>query len=128
VVTAPEQQLIVGEQAYPIRRLSIKDVFWVARIMTVALSRGGQAANISSPEDFVTVMIASVPLAEDEIVGFCSSIIGVSTAEFLELPPEALLDLLEILYDSQDLKRFLERCLKLIGKAPATVESNEASI
>lgn len=114
VIATPERYITVGGVEYPVRRLTVRDTFSVARIMAVALGKSGDLANGDlSPQRAGMVFFAAIPYAEDEAMRLLASLIGVTAPELAEMPPEVLPEIIGIVADGQDLRAFLASCSRV---------------
>lgn len=107
------KEITIGDKTYTIRRLSVIDVFKVASILGKVYKQSGgirpQAQGENQEQSFTLLFLSALPTMEKEIVEFLSSLIGVTTEEFANLPPESIIDIIEGLAQSEDLKRFFNR-------------------
>lgn len=110
-----ERTVEIDGQIYTVRRLSVKDIFPVARLLGLAIANGGTAIDFNDlkPTDVMSMVVAAIPYAESDVIKLFGSFIGVSPAEFADMPPTALLDVGEIIAEGDDLKAFFARCAKV---------------
>lgn len=114
---------------YTVRRLNVADVFTVGRILGYAIARGGREleAEFSTgnmgAQRVGMLFMSCIPFAEDDCMKLLSSLISVSPQTFANFPPEAMIDLVAVVAESQDLKAFLDRCVSVFQtmKAPTPI-------
>ena len=120
----------IAGHTYPLRRLGLRDVFRVARIFGNGVHVLGDAAAYS-PGQVVQVLVASVARAEEEVLQLIASLIGLDRADLDDVerfPMESIVDVFEVLSESQDLAVFLARVEALMSKSPEMqTASREAS-
>lgn len=105
-----------GGRKFTVRRLTIHDIFALARICAVGLrTLGPKIANQQvTEENLMMVMSAAIPLAEDETVKWAASLVGMDKKQFEQLPPDVLLGIVETLRDHVDVKAFFARLVRLM--------------
>lgn len=114
-LASADRSVTVDGVEYPVRRLSVRDTFAVARIMSVALARSGELATGDLTAKRAGMMfIASIPYAEDEAMKLLGSLIGVTADEVGQMPPETLPDIISVIAEGDDLKTFLAACNRVL--------------
>lgn len=106
-----EKVITLAGKQYTIKRLSVRDVFSFSKIVNQALS--GVDASVlmaGDTEHAVSAMamsfLAGLVESGDKFAGFYGSIIGLTVEQFMDLPAEALGELLEELPKHQDMQAF----------------------
>ena len=110
-------------KTYTIRRLGIADTFAIARILGVGIKQMG-ALGMSSLNEHSAVLaiVAAIPYAEDEILDLLADIVGVDGADIRNpdiFPIDAIVDIIGVLAEHQDLKAFFTRLQALAKANPA---------
>ncbi len=110
-------------KTYTIRRLGIADTFAIARILGVGIKQMG-ALGMSSLNEHSAVLaiVAAIPYAEDEILDLLADIVGVDGADIRNpdiFPIDAIVDIIGVLAEHQDLKAFFTRLQNLAQANPA---------
>ena len=108
---------IAGNE-YSVRRLDTRDVFKVARILGRGVSTLADPNNLQHPSQVLQVLIASMTVNEDEVQKLLASLVGVPLKDWESFPPTAVVDVLEILSQHQDLQDFLARVQRLTEMLP----------
>lgn len=125
--------ITIEGKEYIVRRLNTMDVFTVAGILSKVYSPSTmksikEQSNAESSEAqefaFSSALISAIPHAQDSIIKLLAGLVGVTTTEFEQFPPDATFDVIEALVKSDDLKRFLDKVQGLLNRtkvmAPAT--------
>ena len=124
------QKIEIAGRTYTIRRLGLRDVFRVARIFGNGVHVLGDAGSYT-PGQVIQVLVASLARAEEEVLHLIASLIGVERADLDDVerfPMESIIDVFEVLSESQDIAAFLARVEALMGKSPEMqTASREAS-
>lgn len=121
---AEQAQVQINGEAYTLRRLSVRDTFAVAKIIASSISRAGRSIaslDMDDPTQAGMMVIASIPYAEDEVIALCASLLGVEAEEFAGFPAEAVLDVIEALIQTEDMRSFLSAC-KRLASSPAMAQ------
>jgi len=108
---------IAGNE-YSVRRLDTRDVFKVARILGRGVSMLADPDSLQHPSQVLQVLIASMTVNEDEVQKLLASLVGVPLKDWESFPPTAVVDVLEILSQHQDLQDFLARVQRLTEMLP----------
>jgi hypothetical protein len=108
------KEITIEGKTYTIRRLSVIDVIKVASILGKVYKQSG-GENIQE-QSFSFLLLSALPTMEKDIVEFLASVINVTTEEFAQLPPESLIDIIEALAESEDLKRFFDKVKAVMAK------------
>lgn len=107
--------ITIDGKEYTIRRLNTRDVFKVATILG-KVYRPGMTYTEGQETSFAATFLSALPVAENDIVGLLSSLLGLTVEQFDALPPEAIFDIVEGLGKSEDLKRFFDKVKGLMSK------------
>lgn len=123
---------IVGEtptveiegKTYTVRRLGIPDMFTVIRILGVGVKQLGSMGGLQSLDSasVALALVAAIPHAEDEIMDLLADIVGVDGADIRNpdiFPIDAIVDIIGVLAEHQDLKAFFTRLQALAKANPA---------
>jgi len=109
------QVITIEGKDYTIRRLNTRDVFKVAAILG-KVYKPGMGYTEGQETGFAAAFLSAIPVAENDIVGLLSGLLGLTVEQFDELPPEAIFDIVEGLSQSQDLKRFFDKVKAMMSK------------
>jgi len=113
IILADSMEVLIAGKMYNLRRLNVKDVFTFSKIMAKALKTIGNI-DIKDPTTLGLILMAGMAEEDMQVAGWCSSLIGVSVKEFMELPPEALGDLFDALPQHYDMTSFFAQVMKTI--------------
>ena len=120
--------VVLGGTPYQVKRLNVRHIFKVSKIIGIAVTRGGVPITedmTDDPERLATLMIAAIPFAEEECVGLLGDLVGLTSEQFGELPPEALVDVIEVIVRSEDLKTFFDRCVAVFKQGGTLLNRNK---
>lgn len=111
-------------KTYTIRRLGIPDMFTVIRILGVGVKQLGSMGGLQSMDSasVALALVAAIPHAEDEIMDLLADIVGVDGADIRNpdiFPIDAIVDIIGVLAEHQDLKAFFTRLQALAKANPA---------
>lgn len=130
--------IFYGDTKVTVRRLSVSDVFKFAKLLSkVGTDVLGQI-NFTQPEipedateeeveaiksqvaeqqrQIGFTLFASLAEYENDLLDFLASLTDKTLPEFKALPPEAALDVIQVLAEGEDLKRFFEKARALANK------------
>jgi hypothetical protein len=113
-------------KTYTVRRLGIPDMFTVIRILGVGVKQLGTMGGLQSLDSasVALALVAAIPYAEDEILDLLADIVGVDGADIRNpdiFPIDAIVDIIGVLAEHQDLKAFFTR-LQALAKANPTLQ------
>lgn len=115
-ITLEDGQVVtLAGKSYTMRRLSTKDVFKFAKILTKATKAATMAVGLDmkvTQETFGLVLMAGMAEEDQEIAGFYGGLIDMSSDEFLAQPPKFFNDFLDELPKHYDLAAFFTTALK----------------
>jgi len=111
-------------KTYTVRRLGIPDMFTVIRIFGVGVKQLGSMGGLQSLDSasVALALVAAIPHAEDEIMDLLADIVGVDGADIRNpdiFPIDAIVDIIGVLAEHQDLKAFFTRLQALAKANPA---------
>ena len=111
-------------KTYTVRRLGIPDMFTVIRILGVGVKQLGSMGGLQSLDSasVALALVAAIPYAEDEILDLLADIVGVDGADIRNpdiFPIDAIVDIIGVLAEHQDLKAFFTRLQGLAQANPA---------
>ncbi len=111
-------------KSYTVRRLGIPDMFTVIRILGVGVKQLGSMGGFQSLDSasVALALVAAIPHAEDEIMDLLADIVGVDGADIRNpdiFPIDAIVDIIGVLAEHQDLKAFFTRLQALAKANPA---------
>lgn len=111
-------------KTYTVRRLGIPDMFTVIRILGVGVKQLGTMRGLQSLDSasVALALVAAIPYAEDEIMDLLADIVGVDGADIRNpdiFPIDAIVDIIGVLAEHQDLKAFFTRLQALAKANPA---------
>ena len=111
-------------KTYTVRRLGIPDMFTVIRILGVGVKQLGTMGGLQSLDSasVALALVAAIPYAEDEIMDLLADIVGVDGADIRNpdiFPIDAIVDIIGVLAEHQDLKAFFTRLQALAKANPA---------
>ena len=111
-------------KTYTVRRLGIPDMFTVIRILGVGVKQLGSMGGLQSLDSasVALALVAAIPHAEDEIMDLLADIVGVDGADIRNpdiFPIDAIVDIIGVLAEHQDLKAFFTRLQDLAQANPA---------
>ena len=111
-------------RTYTVRRLGIPDMFTVIRILGVGVKQLGSMGGLQSLDSasVALALVAAIPHAEDEIMDLLADIVGVDGADIRNpdiFPIDAIVDIIGVLAEHQDLKAFFTRLQALAKANPA---------
>ena len=111
-------------KTYTVRRLGIPDMFTVIRILGVGVKQLGSMGGLQSLDSasVALALVAAIPYAEDEILDLLADIVGVDGADIRNpdiFPIDAIVDIIGVLAEHQDLKAFFTRLQALAKANPA---------
>lgn len=114
--------ITIEEKEYTLRRLNIRDVFKVATLLGKVYKPGFKYEE-GQESSFSAMFLSAIPVAENDIISFLSSLLGITVDEFDKLPPDALFDIVDALSKSEDLKRFFDKVKAMMSKLNLQVPS-----
>ena len=114
----------IAGKTYTVRRLGIPDMFTVIRILGVGVKQLGSMGGLQSLDSasVALALVAAIPHAEDEIMDLLADIVGVDGADIRNpdiFPIDAIVDIIGVLAEHQDLKAFFTRLQALAKANPA---------
>jgi actin-like ATPase involved in cell morphogenesis len=127
IMEQPKTVVIEGKE-YTVRRLALFDIFRFVNILKHAnlLAKFGELMKTFDTENEKNdesarelrvgagiELILSLADAEEQIYEFIAGIIQADKNIVKHFPPEAIVDILEIVFRSNDLKAFLDRVARL---------------
>jgi hypothetical protein len=108
--------LVIGllEKAIKVSGSSLKNMF-VSATESATSSDAGEAAPATERMAEVGLMVLSelYKTVVDDLQAWFASLLNISTAEYLDLPPDTTLDIIEQLTNGEDSRRFFSRALQL---------------
>lgn len=125
ILYTPPTVTIAGVE-YPLRRLSMKDVFRIVPIVSkganAILAGNGQ---LTAPQILQALMQALVT-SEREVTALLADLIGVTPADLEDgdrFPITAAIDIIEAVAKHEDLRAFIERVQAAAGRLPGMSNS-----
>lgn len=120
----PGPTATINGQAYPVRRLGIRDTFAVARLVAMgaaATNRNLTNAEMTDPAKVGELLLAGFIAAEKTAFDLLASLIGVTPKELEnaeQFPMGSELAIIEALVEHQDLKAFFAQAGELMRRLP----------
>ena len=120
VLYTPPTVLIAGVE-YPLRRLSMKDVFRIVPIVSkganAILAGNGQL----QPAQILQALMQALVTSEREVTALLADLIGVTPVDLEDgdrFPITAAIDIIEAVAAHEDLKAFISRVQTAAGRLP----------
>jgi len=108
--------LVIGllEKAIKVSGSNLKNMF-VAATEPATANEAGEAPQPTERMAEIGLMVLSelYNTVVDDLQAWFASLINVSTSEYLDLPPDTTLDIIEQLTSGEDSRRFFSRALQL---------------
>lgn len=111
------KQITIDGKEYTIRRLNTRDVIKVALIIG-KVYRPGLGANSEDGQSgaIISAFMTALASAENDVIKLFADLMGITVEEFDSLPPDTVIDIIDFLSESDDLKRFLDKAMALAKK------------
>lgn len=111
------KQITIDGKEYTIRRLNTRDVIKVALIIG-KVYRPGLGANGEDGQSgaIISAFMTALASAENDVIKLFADLMGITVEEFDSLPPDTVIDIIDFLSESDDLKRFLDKAMALAKK------------
>jgi len=120
VLYVPPTVIISGVE-YPLRRLSMRDVFKIVPIVSRGASAILNAGETVQPAQILQALMQALIVSEKEVMALMADMIGVEVKDFEngdKFPITAIIDIIEAVAKHEDLKSFIGRVQTAAGRLP----------